>query len=116
MPAQINNNHEHSHGKQCGHVALEHNGHIDYLHDGHLHHPIKDGIVEEHTLAVTKINAAQCNGGHVCNGHDVNHIHGPNCGHESVPHGDHHDYLVNGHLHYQHNGHCDNHGPVKYAL
>jgi hypothetical protein len=30
-----------------------------------------------------------------------------------VPHGDHIDYLVDGHLHHQHNGHCDNHGSVE---
>jgi hypothetical protein len=30
-----------------------------------------------------------------------------------VPHGDHIDYIVDGHLHHQHNGHCDNHGPVE---
>jgi hypothetical protein len=30
-----------------------------------------------------------------------------------VPHGDHIDYLVDGHLHHPHQGHCDNHGPLK---
>jgi hypothetical protein len=30
-----------------------------------------------------------------------------------VPHGDHVDYLVGGHLHYPHDDHCDDHGPVK---
>jgi hypothetical protein len=29
-----------------------------------------------------------------------------------VPHGDHIDYLVDGHLHHQHGDHCDDHGPV----
>jgi hypothetical protein len=29
-----------------------------------------------------------------------------------VPHGDHVDYLVAGHLHHPHQGHCDHHGPV----
>ena len=38
------------------------------------------------------------------------HLHGPNCGHEAVPHGDHIDYLVDGHLHHPHGGHCDDHG------
>jgi hypothetical protein len=32
-----------------------------------------------------------------------------------VPHGDHVDYLVKGHLHHQHGNHCDNHGPIKTA-
>jgi hypothetical protein len=25
------------------------------------------------------------------------------------------DYLVDGHLHYPHGGHCDDHGPVNIA-
>jgi hypothetical protein len=29
-----------------------------------------------------------------------------------VPHGDHVDYLVAGHLHHPHGGHCDDHGPL----
>jgi UDP-2,3-diacylglucosamine pyrophosphatase LpxH len=29
-----------------------------------------------------------------------------------VPHGDHVDYLVDGHLHHPHGDHCDDHGPV----
>ena len=40
------------------------------------------------------------------------HVHGINCRHTVIRHGNHVDYLVNGHLHHQHNGHCDNHGPV----
>jgi ethanolamine utilization protein EutQ (cupin superfamily) len=28
-----------------------------------------------------------------------------------VQHGDHVDYVVEGHLHHQHDGHCDHHGP-----
>jgi hypothetical protein len=38
-------------------------------------------------------------------------VHGPDCGHETVQHGDHVDYVVKGHLHHQHDGHCDDHGP-----
>jgi len=113
MSAQIHQDHDHDHGKLCGHTAVEHDSHIDYLHDGHLHHPTKDGAIEEHAIAVTNINPTRCSNGHDCKGHDGKHIHGPNCGHEAVPHGDHLDYLVSGHLHYQHNGHCDTHGPLK---
>jgi hypothetical protein len=40
------------------------------------------------------------------------HVHGPDCGHEAVPHGDHVDYLVDGRLHHAHDGHCDDHGPL----
>ncbi len=41
-----------------------------------------------------------------------NHSHGPGCGHEAVPHGDHVDFLVGDHLHHQHADHCDDHGTV----
>ncbi|MDO4795919.1 MAG: hypothetical protein Q4A28_08295 [Brachymonas sp.] len=41
------------------------------------------------------------------------HQHGPGCGHETVPHGDHIDYLVDGHLHHPHGDHCDDHGPIE---
>ena len=30
-----------------------------------------------------------------------------------MPHGDHTDYLVDGHLHHPHGDHCDDHGPVN---
>jgi hypothetical protein len=30
-----------------------------------------------------------------------------------VPHGDHTDYLVGGHLHHPHGGHCDDHGKLS---
>jgi hypothetical protein len=40
------------------------------------------------------------------------HIHGPNCGHEQVVHGDHVDYIVDGRLHHPHQGHCDDHGSI----
>ena len=49
---------------------------------------------------------------HVHDGpHD--HRHGPGWGHEAIPHGDHVDYLVDGHLHHPHDGHCDDHGKVE---
>jgi hypothetical protein len=32
-----------------------------------------------------------------------------------VPHGDHVDYLVDGHLHHPHDGHCDHHGVLALA-
>ena len=107
----IHENHPHEHGKDCGHTAIAHNDHTDYLHDGHLHSP-HDGHIDEHTLEVTAKNPADCTNGHECDAHEADHIHGKDCGHEAVPHGDHVDYLVEGHLHHQENGHCDNHGPV----
>jgi len=37
------------------------------------------------------------------------HEHGPNCGHESVQHGDHIDYIHDGHKHSLHDDHYDEH-------
>ncbi|MFC2592838.1 MAG: zinc transporter permease [Corynebacterium matruchotii] len=35
------------------------------------------------------------------------HVHGENCGHEAVKHGDHVDYIQDGHRHRAHEGHWD---------
>lgn len=102
--------HQHQHGADCGHTAIRHNDHVDYLHDGHLHHPHEDHY-DEHVLEVNGTNPDQCNRTHNC-GAD-GHVHGPGCGHEQVPHGDHVDYLVDGRLHHMHGDHCDDHGPVE---
>ena len=104
--------HDHAHGTGCGHTAVKHGDHTDYLHDGHLHHTAADGSVVEHVLAVDATNPAACTPAHACAGHAAGHVHGPDCGHEAVPHGDHTDYLVDGHLHHPHGDHCDDHGPV----
>jgi hypothetical protein len=113
MSTHTHDNHEHQHGQGCGHTAVAHEGHTDYLHDGHLHHQAGDGTVLEHSLPVTAANPDACTPVHACGGHAAGHIHGPDCGHEAVPHGDHTDYLVDGHLHHQHGQHCDDHGAVN---
>ena len=107
-------NHAHVHGPGCGHTAILHDGHVDFLHDGHLHNHHGDHY-DEHTLAVSRENPDDCTAGHECASHPADHVHGPHCGHEPVPHGDHVDYLVDGHLHHPHGGHCDNHGAVTLA-
>lgn len=107
--------HDHQHGPGCGHKAVRHGDHVDYLHDGHLHHPAGGDQVEEHALEVDAANPSACTPGHSCGGHEAGHKHGAGCGHEAVPHGDHVDYLVDGHLHHPHGDHCDDHGPVKLA-
>lgn len=104
-------NHDHQHGEGCGHTAIKHGDHIDYVHDGHLHHQNADGTVEEHVLPVTETNPDTCNAVTTCC--DEGHVHGPDCGHEAVPHGDHICYIVDGRLHHPHDGHCDDHGPVE---
>jgi hypothetical protein len=103
----------HPHAAGCGHTAIKHQGHIDYLHDGHIHHPAGSMLVEEHVLEFSAQNPNRCTPDHHCDGHETSHKHGPGCGHEAVPHGDHVDYLVNGHLHHPHGDHCDDHGPVE---
>lgn len=112
---KIHEAHSHVHGPNCGHTAIQHDGHLDYLHDGHLHCP-HAGHVDEHQIAVGGKNPASCTPDHNCGGHEKGHKHGPNCGHERVPHGDHTDYLVKGHLHHAHDNHCDDHGVVETAL
>jgi zinc transport system permease protein len=39
--------HEHEHGTDCGHPAIEHDDHVDYLHGGHRHAP-HQGHYDEH--------------------------------------------------------------------
>ena len=109
--------HDHTHGPGCGHQAIRDGERTLYLHDGHLHYPhtvAGTTHYDEHVLAVSEKNP------HGCAERDAacqtaGHVHGPGCGHEAVPHGDHVDYLVNGRLHHPHGGHCDDHGPVELA-
>src|SRR5262245_53883685 len=108
---KVHQNHSHKHGPNCGHQAVDHDGHVDYLHDGHLHH-VHGDHVDEHTLAVDATNPNACTPNHACGSHDAAHVHGPNCGHPAVPHGDHVDYVVEGHLHYPHGNHCVDHGKI----
>ena len=116
MPAnhQTHEGHTHTHSPDCGHPAIEHNGHVDYLHDGHLHR-LHGDHVDEHQLDVSGQNPAACTPDHSCSAHGQEHRHGAGCGHQAVPHGDHVDYLAGDHLHHPHGGHCDNHGPIRFA-
>ena len=107
-------NHAHTHRSGCGHTAVRHGDHIDYLHDGHLHHPHGDHV-DEHVIEVSKANPDVCTPDHRCAGHQPGHTHGADCGHEAVPHGNHVDYLVEGHLHHSHGAHCDNHGALPHG-
>ncbi|MFN3322658.1 MAG: hypothetical protein ACK5AZ_04105 [Bryobacteraceae bacterium] len=111
---KIHEGHTHVHGEGCGHTAVRHGDHIDYLHDGHLHLPHGDHV-DEHVIAVSAENPAECTPSHECGAHEKGHQHGAGCGHEMVPHGDHVDFLVDGHLHHIHAGHCDDHGKLHLA-
>jgi len=100
--------HDHDHGPDCGHTAIKLGDDIAYLHDGHLH-VIHGDHVHCRSIEFSAENPDGC-----CEVNDCgDHVHGPDCGHEPVPHGDHIDYIVNGRLHHPHDGHCDDHGPVK---
>jgi hypothetical protein len=77
-----------------------------------MHRP-HDGHIDECSVAVGSANASGCTPSHACGSHDAAHTHGAGCGHDAVPHGDHTDYLVGGHLHHPHAGHCDDHGALK---
>ncbi len=109
MACHVHADHIHRHGPGCGHTAVAHDGHVDYLHDGHLHH-VHGDHVDEHVIAIGAANPDGCTTALVCG-----HVHGPGCGHEAVPHGDHVDWLVDGRLHHVHAGHCDDHGPLALA-
>lgn len=94
--------HPHVHDEHCGHTRVRHEGHIDYLHEGHLH-SAQEGGYEEHVIAESARNPTGCAPVTCTGGHQ---------GQEAVPHGDHTDYLVAGHLHHPHGDHCDDHGQV----
>ncbi|MCU0777878.1 MAG: hypothetical protein MUF86_09475 [Akkermansiaceae bacterium] len=111
-PSTCHESHDHNHNASCGHTQVKHGDHVDFVHDGHLHHQNEDGSVEEHTLEVSAKNPDGCASvNHLT--HNDHHVHGPDCGHEAVPHGDHVDYIVEGRLHHPHGDHCDDHGPVE---
>jgi hypothetical protein len=109
---EIHHDHPHKHCPGCGHTPDRHGDHVDNLHDGHLHHPHGDHF-DEHLVEVSAANPDTCTPGHDCGGHERGHKHGAGCGHEPVPHGDHVDYLVDGHLHHPHGSHCDHHGALE---
>jgi len=111
---EVHQGHSHSHQENCGHKAVKHTDHIGYLHDGHLH-CLHNGHVDEHKFEITSENPESCTPSHDCKTHSADHKHGANCGHEAIPHGDHVDYLVGGHLHHVHGNHCDEHGQIQLA-
>lgn len=115
---QHHGDHPHRHGPDCGHTAIRHGDHVDYLHDGHLHRQEGDSVLE-HSLPVNDENPDRC-APVAASSHADDHLCGPDCGHEAVPHGNHIDYIVidadgNARLHHPHGDHCDDHGPVELA-
>jgi hypothetical protein len=114
MSCTTHKEHDHKHGDKCGHQAVKHDDHTDYLHDGHLHH-VHGDHVDEHSLSEGSAHKTTCTPEHKCSGHEEKHAHGPKCGHEAVPHSDHIDYLVAGHLHKPCDDHCDSHGELAFV-
>lgn len=114
MGCKTHDSHEHKHGDSCGHKAIQHGDHTDYLHDQHLHHQHGDHV-DECSIAEGNDNASKCTPDHACGSHEGGHKHGPSCGHDAIPHGDHVDYIVAGHLHRPCGDHCDHHGAVSVA-
>jgi hypothetical protein len=114
MDHRTHSEHAHEHGAACPHPKIEHAEHTDYLHDGHLHF-VHESHVDEHVVELSAANPDDCTTDHACGEHEVSHKHESGCGHEAVPHASHTDYLVAGHLHHQHEGHCDDHGRVSVA-
>ena len=112
MSHQTHDEHDHKHSSSCGHTAIQHEDHTDYLHGGHLHH-VHENHIDEHTVSASSANPTNCSGGHDCAGHQASHAHDASCGHDVVPHADHYDYLVEGHLHSKHGDHCDDHGRLQ---
>jgi hypothetical protein len=112
MHSHDHGSHQHKHTNGCGHTAIQHGDHVDYLHESHLHHTVGQDVHECRIEADAK-NPAQCTPQHACALHDASHQHGAQCGHEMVPHGDHMDFLVEGHLHHPHDKHCDDHGALS---
>ncbi|MDC0535750.1 hypothetical protein OAO18_08080 [Francisellaceae bacterium] len=101
--------HDHKHEDGCGHTKIKHGDHVDFVHDGHLHHEHGEHY-DEHSIEVSDKNPDNCK---PIKDDCKEHKHGPDCGHEAVPHGDHTDYIVDGRLHHPHGDHCDDHGPVE---
>ena len=100
----------------CAGIAGCDDGGVSFNYNRYERRP----VVEHRVVYVqpTHVCTSACHD-HVYDGGHVivvsGHQHGPNCGHPAVPHGDHVDYLVDGHLHHPHGDHCDDHGPVKRA-
>ena len=62
---------------------------------------VGNGVLQEHSIHVHDEGCSPM----LKNGSMSPHIHGPNCGHERVWHGDHYDYLVR--TYYRHERPCE---------
>ena len=95
-------------------IKIKHDGHIDFLNCGELIH-YEHGNTAHHRISVNAKNPDECTIDHPATGHNADHVHGPDCGHPAIPHGNHTDYIVDGKLHHFHGDHCDDHGEITLA-
>jgi len=98
--------HLHKHGPSCKHRKVQHGKHVDYEHDGHYHAADEDHYDEHGGIPAIGTLHVHAEAPHL-------HEHGKSCGHTSVKHGDHVDYIHDGHYHTPHGDHYDEHGIVK---
>jgi hypothetical protein len=101
--------HDHKHGAECGHEAVEHGDHTDYIHDGHLHAEHAGHFDNHGPERMDKTTRKTASAEHLI-ASDHKHKHGKKCGHEVVKHGDHVEYLHDGQYHAKHGTHYDQHG------
>nr|WP_245826055.1 metalloregulator ArsR/SmtB family transcription factor [Kocuria massiliensis] len=91
----------------------------------HRTYSLADGYVgrlfahaRAHSLENDELKESTMSTHHSVAEHTVaDHQHGPDCGHESIQHGDHTDYVHDGHLHALDGDHYDEHGssPERHA-
>ncbi|WIA43783.1 hypothetical protein OEZ86_010205 [Tetradesmus obliquus] len=79
----------------CGHTVIQHGSHRGFLNNGQL--LCRPAVGLPLVPCTLDMDDWSCS---LIEGQD-GHIHGPGCGHEQVPHGEHMDYLVGGRLHHQ---------------
>ena len=114
----------------CGHIVVRHQDHIGFLDNGVLHCKIPRDRIDEseyefdtfinddsyvlvkHHFSLSDIPLELSEGKFAFD--TKNHVLGVGCGHESVLHGDHYDYLINNQLIHinPENGNCENHGLI----
>ena len=96
----------------CGHTAPTHEGHVDTCTMVTSITPMMAMLMSMPWL----LTGQTLRRAHLATSaaHDASHVR-PRVRARGHPHGDHIDYLVDGHLHHAHGDHHDDHGPVQLA-
>jgi hypothetical protein len=98
----------HTHGARCGHTRITHGDHNDYEHEGHFHALHLDHYDDHGSIAMNNNDRGTASASDDWITHA--HSHGVGCGHPAVAHGDHTDYVHDGHFHAPHGDHYHDHG------